>query len=198
MVLFTLSPRHEPAATPHLTSRRARRVRWLWLAGFLILYAGCDLVDVLLIEPTHPILATALNWGMVTLVGVTLLLLVGRQERRILIMQQTLAAQQRQAEQLATQLDAVQATARAVAHNLNQPLAAIQGYAELLRDMLPAAQGADELTGILAGVSRAVALVRQLSRVTRYQTVPTGGGSTMLDLSGTNNSSAHDLDTPPG
>jgi signal transduction histidine kinase len=105
-----------------------------------------------------------------------------RHEARHIAAMETLASEQVAAERQAAQLEAMRATARAVAHNLNQPLAIIRGYAELLGDERAPESVQADVGAIIGEVDRAARLVQRLLQVTEYQTVLDAAGTPLLDL----------------
>jgi PAS domain S-box-containing protein len=81
--------------------------------------------------------------------------------------------------------EAISTLAGAAAHNLNQPLAAIQGYSELLLNKL---KNADQpivhyASKIMQEVEKMVDIIKQISRITRYETKPYAGNTKIADIS---------------
>jgi signal transduction histidine kinase len=175
--------------------RRLRWLRWCWLAGSLGLYAGWDAFDTMVLNRFDPVLGGfVIDWGVIAVLGVGLTLFVSRWEDRQLARFAELAARNAAAERAAVQLEAAQATARAVAHNLNQPLAVIRGYAELLQNTPAAERDTDDLPRIISEADRAAAMVRQLLQLVQYETTPYPGGAPMIDLErAADQRRAHDL-----
>ncbi len=79
--------------------------------------------------------------------------------------------------------EAVVELAGAAAHELNQPLAAIMGHVELMLLRVPqGTPGTQSLPKVLSEVERMASIVRNLGRLTRYQTKPYLGETDILDL----------------
>jgi signal transduction histidine kinase len=177
--------------------RRLRWLRWCWLAGSLGVYASWDAFDTMVLQRIDPILGGfVIDWSVIAVLGVGLTFFVSRWEDRQLARLAELAARNAVVERAALQLEAVQVTARAVAHNLNQPLAIIRGYAELLRDVPDDQRGTDDLARMLLETDRAAAMVRQLLQIVRYETTPYPGGAPMIDLDrAADQRRAHDIST---
>ena len=100
---------------------------------------------------------------------------------RIKIEQRLLQAQEKL---LATEKQALVAElAGATAHELNQPLQSVMGYAELLRKKMtpddPYRRGIDT---ILNEATRMAEIVKQIGRITRYETKQYVGTAQILDL----------------
>ncbi len=73
--------------------------------------------------------------------------------------------------------------AGAAAHELSQPLTSVIGYAELLRRGQPSNPAVLHATSIIVGeAERMAAIVRRIGTITRYETKPYVGESTILDL----------------
>jgi PAS domain S-box-containing protein len=98
-----------------------------------------------------------------------------RMEQRLLNIQEQLELQERQA--MVAQL------AGAAAHELNQPLTSILGYAQLIeRQSEPDAPHGRALQIILREVARMADIVRQIGRITRYETKEYVGSASIMDL----------------
>jgi signal transduction histidine kinase len=165
--------------------RQFRRVRWFLLLGALILYAIAQIIITLLVQRFNLTWRDGLiDWSLAVLIGVGFTIGIARWEERWVAQVDALEARRRTAERALLQLEATQATARTVAHELNQPLTIIRGYTELLRTTPRAERDDADLDRIIVEVDRAAALVRQLLQVTHYATVPTPMGLPMLDLGG--------------
>jgi signal transduction histidine kinase len=170
-------------ATIEASRRRLRWLRWCWLAVILVLYAGWDAFDTMILNRLDPILGGFLiDWGVITALGAVLTVVISQWQDHQLAQTAERFARSTIVERAAIQLEAAQVTARGIAHNLNQPLAAIRGYAELLHDAPADAQAATDLWRIIAETDRAAAMVRQLLQLTRYETTPYAGGAPMIDL----------------
>ena len=73
--------------------------------------------------------------------------------------------------------------AGAAAHELNQPLTSVMGYAELLLKRLPEEDANRRpITIVLREAERMAEIVRQIGRITRYETKPYVGTMAILDL----------------
>ncbi len=69
------------------------------------------------------------------------------------------------------------------AHELNQPLTSVMGYAELLkRRMGDEDPNLKAASTILEQAERMAAIVKQIGRITKYETKPYVGGTRILDL----------------
>ena len=166
-----------------LSCRRRRLVRWVWLFSGLAVYAGWDVIDQIVLTRIDPVLGGfGIDWGVIAILGSALMYIFSRWDDRQLARLEELAARHAAAERYATQLEAARATARAVAHNLNQPLTVIHSEAELLHEMPPSEWKAADLENILKATDRAAAIVRQLVKLTSYETVAYAGGAPMVDL----------------
>jgi signal transduction histidine kinase len=167
----------------NVARQRLRWQRWRWFIFSLIVYAGWDGFDTLVLNRFDPILGgVVIDWSVIAVLGVLLTLAISRWEDRQLVRIGELVERNAAAERAAIQLEAAQVTARAVAHNLNQPLAIIRGYTELLRDTPPCERNTADLLRVLAETDRAAAMVRQLLQLTHYETIPSAGGAPMIDL----------------
>ncbi len=80
--------------------------------------------------------------------------------------------------------DAMTSLAGAAAHNLNQPLSAIQGYSELLvnklRDKDPTT--VDYATKIISEVAKMADIIKQISKITRFEIRPYAGKGRIVEL----------------
>jgi signal transduction histidine kinase len=162
---------------------RLRWLRWCWLLLSLGLYAGWDILDQLVLIRLDPVLGgLIMDWGAIAALGVVVTEIVSRWEDRQLARIAELASANAAAERAALQLEAAQATARAVAHNLNQPLAAIRGYVELFQTTPAPERNENDLGRALAETDRAAEMVRRLLQITQYSTVPYAGGAPMFDF----------------
>jgi signal transduction histidine kinase len=171
------------AATFSTARRRLRRVRWIWLLAGMVIYAAWDAVDQQILTPLDPILGGfGIDWGVIAVIGVALMLIVSDWEDRQLARLEELTNRNAAADRRAAQLEAAQATARAVAHNLNQPLAVIRGYTELLIEAPSGERSETDLAHILTATDRAAVIVRQLVQLNLYETIPYAGGAPMVDL----------------
>ncbi|MCC7384252.1 MAG: PAS domain S-box protein [Deltaproteobacteria bacterium] len=102
--------------------------------------------------------------------------------RERLRMEQELAQAQRQLE-LSERQSAVVELAGAAAHELSQPLTSILGSAELMaRKLAPEAPTQALLGRILAECERMAEIVKNIGRITRYETKPYVGMTNILDL----------------
>jgi len=114
--------------------------------------------------------------------------------RERLKIEETVAQMQRQLALTEKQM-IVAELAGAAAHELNQPLTAIQGYAELMQKKAepesPTARGA---AVILRESERMAEIVRKIGRITRYETKHYVGGTKIIDLERSSESS--DARTP--
>jgi signal transduction histidine kinase len=174
-------------SVPFLGAARVqlRRLHWAWMLMWIVAYAGWDLIDQYFLTRIAPILGGVfVDWSVAALFGLLMVLLFSRWEDRQLARIAALEAEHAAAERKLTQLEAVQATARAVAHTINQPLAVIRATVELFRDSTPTERSDTDLAIVLEQVDRAAALVRQFLAITDYHTVPYPGGAPMLDLAG--------------
>ena len=98
-----------------------------------------------------------------------------RMEQALLNVQEQLELQERQA--MVAQL------AGAAAHELNQPLTSILGYAQLIEKQSEAdAPHARALQIILREVARMADIVRNIGRITRYETKEYVGTASIMDL----------------
>ena len=98
-----------------------------------------------------------------------------RMEERLAQFQQRLALSEKQT--------IVAELAGAAAHELNQPLTAIQGYAELLQRRAETDSPVARAAGvILCEAERMAEIVRKIGNITRYETKPYVGGTTILDI----------------
>jgi signal transduction histidine kinase len=167
-----------------LVRRQWQRRRWLWLTGWIAVDTIWELADSFLLEPSTPLFELTFDWLSIVVFGLVLIELFRRHEALHVAALEALAAEQVAAERRLAHQEAMQATARTVAHNLNQPLAIIRGYAELLSDE-PALQSLHaDLAVIIRQVDRAAKLVQALLGVAHYQTVRDAAGTSMLDLAG--------------
>ncbi len=82
--------------------------------------------------------------------------------------------------------DAMTSLAGAAAHNLNQPLAAIQGYSELLVHKLDDKDPvtADYAARIIREVEKMSEIIKQISKITRFEIKPYAGTSRIVELMG--------------
>lgn len=82
--------------------------------------------------------------------------------------------------------DAMTNLAGAAAHNLNQPLSAIQGYSELLIHRLKDkdATTVDYASRIISEVEKMSGIIKQISRITKYEIKPYAGTARIVDISG--------------
>jgi PAS domain S-box-containing protein len=80
--------------------------------------------------------------------------------------------------------DAMTNLAGAAAHNLNQPLSAIQGYSELLihrlKDKDPTT--VDYASKIIREVEKMSGIIKQISRITKYEIKPYAGTARIVDI----------------
>ncbi len=80
--------------------------------------------------------------------------------------------------------DAMTNLAGAAAHNLNQPLSAIQGYSELLihrlKDKDPTTE--DYASKIIREVEKMSGIIKQISRITKYEIKPYAGTAKIVDI----------------
>jgi PAS domain S-box-containing protein len=98
-----------------------------------------------------------------------------RMEERLLDIQEQLEIQERQA--MVAQL------AGAAAHELNQPLTSIIGYGQLIeRQSEPDAAHLRAVQIILREAARMADIVRNIGRITRYETKPYVGSASIIDL----------------
>ncbi len=98
-----------------------------------------------------------------------------RMEQRLLQAQQKLQITEKQA--LVAEL------AGAAAHELNQPLTSIMAYAELVQRQSPAGASHLRAIGVIQEQSeRMAAIVKNIGRITKYETTDYVGGARMLDL----------------
>lgn len=163
---------------------RFGRVRWLLLAGALILYGIMLLAaDFIVVRLGAAMDDRFVAWIVAALIGVGFTLWLTWWEDRWIAHLSALEQRRAAAAHAFTQLEAAQATARTVAHTINQPLAIIRGIAELYRDTSPGERDDADLQTIVIQVDRAAGLVRQFQDISRYQTIPYAGGAPMLDLS---------------
>ncbi len=96
-------------------------------------------------------------------------------EERLLVAQEQLEIQERQA--MVAQL------AGAAAHELNQPLTSIIGYGQLVeRQSEPDAPHIRAVKIIVREASRMADIVRQIGRITRYETKEYVAGASIMDL----------------
>jgi PAS domain S-box-containing protein len=94
------------------------------------------------------------------------------------------------------QQQAIVALAGAAAHELNQPLTSIMGYAQLVqRQSDPDASHLRALNIILRESSRMADIVRQIGRITRYETKQYVGSASIMDLE--RSAPAHSGRQPP-
>ncbi len=82
--------------------------------------------------------------------------------------------------------DAMTNLAGAAAHNLNQPLSAIQGYSELLIHMLKDKDPttADYASKIISEVEKMSGIIKQISRITKYEIKSYAGTAKIVDING--------------
>jgi len=100
---------------------------------------------------------------------------------RIRIEQRLLQAQEKL--QLTEKQALVAELAGAAAHELNQPLTSILGYAQLIfRQSPPDAEHLRAVGIIRSEAERMADLVKKIGRITKYETMPYVGGSSILDL----------------
>ncbi|MCL4469024.1 MAG: PAS domain S-box protein [Deltaproteobacteria bacterium] len=80
--------------------------------------------------------------------------------------------------------DAMTNLAGAAAHNLNQPLSAIQGYSELLINRLKDKDQTtvDYASKIIREVEKMTGIIKQISRITKYEIKPYAGTAKIVDL----------------
>ena len=80
--------------------------------------------------------------------------------------------------------DAMTNLAGAAAHNLNQPLSAIQGYSELLINRLRDKDQTtvDYASKIIREVEKMSGIIKQISRVTKYEIKPYAGTAKIVDI----------------
>ncbi|MGB9735209.1 MAG: PAS domain S-box protein [bacterium] len=80
--------------------------------------------------------------------------------------------------------EAISTLAGAAAHNLNQPLSAIQGYSELLLHRLKDSDQpiANYATKIIQEVEKMVEIIKQISRITKYETRAYAGSTRIADI----------------
>ena len=98
-----------------------------------------------------------------------------RMEQRLLDAQQKLQLSEKQA--LVAEL------AGAAAHELNQPLTSIMGYAGLIERQSPKDAGYLRAVAIiLSEAERMAGIVKNIGRITKYETTDYVGGARMLDL----------------
>lgn len=96
-------------------------------------------------------------------------------ERSLLAAQDELRAREKQA--------IVAELAGATAHELNQPLTSIIGYTELLKRTLPFEPTLSNAADIIIGeATRMAEIVRQIGRITKYETKSYVGEAKILDL----------------
>lgn len=102
-----------------------------------------------------------------------------RERQRI---EQQLVKAQEQLE-LSERQSAVVELAGAVAHELNQPLTSIVGTADLMaRKLPPDSPLSSSVKTIISEAERMAEMVRKLGQITRYETKPYVGVTTILDL----------------
>ncbi len=82
--------------------------------------------------------------------------------------------------------DAMTNLAGAAAHNLNQPLSAIQGYSELLIHRLKDRDQTtvDYASRIISEVEKMSGIIKQISRITKYEIKPYAGTAKIVDIGG--------------
>jgi PAS domain S-box-containing protein len=82
--------------------------------------------------------------------------------------------------------DAMTNLAGAAAHNLNQPLSAIQGYSELLIHRLKDKDQTtvDYASKIISEVEKMSGIIKQISRITKYEIKPYAGTAKIVDITG--------------
>lgn len=98
-----------------------------------------------------------------------------RMEERLASAQEKLAISEKQV--VAIEL------AGAAAHELNQPLTSVMGYAELLMKRVPETDPNRRAVGIiLREAERMAEIVRKIGTITRYETKPYVGSTSILDL----------------
>jgi signal transduction histidine kinase len=96
-------------------------------------------------------------------------------ERNLLAIQDELRAREKQA--------IVAELAGATAHELNQPLTSIIAYTELLMRTLPFEPTLSNAANIIIGeATRMAEIVRQIGRITKYETKSYVGEAKILDL----------------
>ncbi|HEY5962277.1 MAG TPA: histidine kinase dimerization/phospho-acceptor domain-containing protein, partial [Polyangiaceae bacterium] len=96
-------------------------------------------------------------------------------ERSLLAAQDELRMREKQA--------IVAELAGATAHELNQPLTSIIAYSELLKRTLPLDQTLSNAADIIIGeAGRMAEIVRQIGRITKYETKSYVGEAKILDL----------------
>ncbi len=80
--------------------------------------------------------------------------------------------------------DAMTNLAGAAAHNLNQPLSAIQGYSELLINRLRDKDQTtvDYASKIIREVEKMSGIIKQISRITKYEIKPYAGTAKIVDI----------------
>ncbi len=80
--------------------------------------------------------------------------------------------------------DAMTNLAGAAAHNLNQPLSAIQGYSELLINRLKDKDQTtvDYASKIIREVEKMSGIIKQISRITKYEIKPYAGTAKIVDI----------------
>jgi signal transduction histidine kinase len=156
----------------------------MWLLQFLAVYILWDIGEHAIIEYTGSILlGTLFDWVGFSIIAAVFMLRLSARVDKHLQYTERLDNERAEARRAAHQLEAVQSTARAVAHNLNQPLTAILGYLALIQATPREERDDDDLARIHDEVERVATLVRQFQQVSRYRTISYAGGAQMLDIS---------------
>lgn len=102
--------------------------------------------------------------------------------RQLLAMEQELNEARRQVIQSEREATLV-ALAGATAHHLNQPLTAVLGYVQMLKRRQPELGSNPAILKIEAAAEQMAAIVREIGRITRFETTDYGHRTRILELS---------------